>query len=250
MKTMVHPQAVFRILALVAFAATSACTAPQPGAEFNDPFEITNRSVHDFNKGLDQALVRPAGQVYGAVLPDPMEQGVSNFAQNIGTPSDVVNNVLQGDLDAAFTNAFRFLLNTTVGIGGLFDTAGALGLEAKESDFGETLHVWGADEGAYIELPFFGPSTERDAAGKLIDFVIDPLNYVLPTPESTYATAARAGDLLGDRNRFGTTVDSVFYDSEDSYAQSRTLYLQNRRFELGADNDALYDDIYEDPYDE
>ncbi len=247
---MTNLTAVKNIALVAVISAMAACTAPQPGAEFNDPYEDTNRAVHGFNKGLDRALVRPAGKAYGAILPDPVEQGVSNFAQNAGSPGDVVNNVLQGDVGGAFTNTFRFVINTTVGIVGLVDVAKAIGLEAEETDFGETLHVWGADEGAYIEMPFFGPSTERDAAGTIVDLFLNPLSYVLPSPESSYATFAKAGDLVGQRDRFASTIDSILYESADSYAQSRSLYLQNRRFELGGDNDALFEDIYEDPYDE
>lgn len=244
----IQSTAVLKAVALVGFVTLTACTAPVPDQQINDPYENTNRAVHGFNKGLDRALVRPAGKAYGAVLPDPLEVGVSNFAQNAGAPKDIVNNTLQGDVSGAFTNSFRFVLNSTVGIFGLLDVAGAIGLDAEETDFGETLHVWGAKEGAYVELPLFGPSTERDAAGTIVDLFLNPLSYVLPAPESTYATAAKAADLVGTRNKFGNTIDSLLYESADSYAQSQSLYLQNRRFELGDQNDELYDDIYEDPY--
>ena len=142
----------------------------------------------------------------------------------------------------------RFVFNTIFGIGGLGDPAGELGLYEDETDFGETLHVWGAAEGAYVELPVLGPSTERDAVGKVVDLFLNPLSYVLPKPEKYYATGVKVVSKVGDRGRYSDTIDSVLYDSADSYAQARTIYLQNRRFELGGDDDDAYVDPYDDPY--
>jgi phospholipid-binding lipoprotein MlaA len=213
-------------------AAISACTPAPPGAEFNDPFEETNRAVHGFNKDLDRVLLRPAGQT-AARLPIEIREPVSNFADNVGLPGMILNGLLQGDIGGAGTNTFRFILNTTIGIGGLFDPAGAIGLEEETTDFGETLAVWGVPEGAYVELPVFGPSTERDAAGRIVDLVIDPLKNVGTPPQVDYATGARIADVVISRGTFAETIDSILYESADSYAQARLLYLQNRRFQLG-----------------
>jgi len=152
----------------------------------------------------------------------------------------------------ATTDTYRFIVNTTVGLGGIFDPATELGMpRATDTDFGETLHVWGVPQGAYLELPVLGPSTERAAAGMVVDLFTDPLDHVLPEPERYYGTGLKALDGLGRRGRLADTIDSVLYDSADSYAASRSLYLQNRRFKLGnrGSDDYLdpYDTVYDDP---
>ncbi|MEM8592882.1 MAG: MlaA family lipoprotein, partial [Pseudomonadota bacterium] len=122
----------------------------------------------------------------------------------------------------------------------------------QDTDFGETLHVWGVSEGDYLELPLLGPSTTRDFLGTVVDFLIDPLNPVIDSPESYYALGARGASGLNARNRFGDSIDSVLYESADSYAQARLIYLQNRRFELsrnageaGIDTTGeIYDDLF------
>lgn len=215
----------------VIFVTLSACGAPVTEG-VNDPYEAQNRRVHAFNKGLDKAILRPVSRAYVAVLPPLAQESVSNFAGNLALPSSIVNNLLQFDLPAATKNTARFAINSTFGVGGLFDPSGIMGLDAEESDFGETLHVWGTPEGAYVELPVFGPSTERDAVGTVVDFFTNPLGYELSDDSQNIATAARVADVVGTRGRFGDTVDSVLYESADSYAQSQLLYLQNRRFEL------------------
>ncbi len=231
---------------LLAFGL-AACTAAQPGAEFNDPYEAQNRAVHDANKEIDRTLFGGGGQK-GVVpaLPVPLARGLSNATANLSAPSNVVNSVLQGRPEPAVTNTLRFVINSTVGIAGLFDPASAIGIARDDTDFGETLSVWGAPEGAYQELPFLGPSTERDTAGKIVDWVLDPVGNLVGAPESTYITGVRLGGKIGDRQRFADTYESILYGSADSYAQARLLYLQNRRFDLG--EEAAVIDPYEDPY--
>ena len=211
----------------------AACgPAPAPTG-INDPDEAANREVHGMNKAVDRALVGPASNAYGSAIPGPLRQGVQNFAGNLDVPGDVANGILQGRPGPVLENAARFLINSTVGIAGLFDPAKAMGLPGRSTDFGETLHVWGFSEGAYGELPLIGPSTSRDTVGRVVDVVLNPLRLALPVREGNIATAASVASRLGDRFKFGNTVDSILYDSADSYAQTRLLYLQNRRFELG-----------------
>jgi phospholipid-binding lipoprotein MlaA len=240
------------VLAIAGLAAAGACTTPgpahPPGQPF-DPYEAGNREVHQFNRSLDRALVRPAGQGYSSAVPDDIETAISRFAANLSLPGAVVNNMLQGNGRGASTDAYRFLINSTVGLGGFFDPATELGMpEATDADFGETLYVWGVPQGAYQELPVLGPSTERATAGKVVDLFTNPLGYILDTPESYYGTAASVAAGLGQRGRYGETIDSVLYESADSYAQARSLYLQNRRFELGTGGGDAYVDPYDDPY--
>lgn len=221
----------------------------------NDPLEPANRAVHAVNKGLDRVLVSPGAKVYGSVLPDPVEQGIENFAETLDQPGDFANHVLQGDIEGAGVNFARFAMNAVFGLGGLFDVASEAGIPEGKTDFGETLHVWGAGEGAYVELPVFGPSTARDAVGVVVDIALNPVGRVAEGKDATVATIAQVLSRLGDRSRYSDTVDSILYQSADSYAQARLLYLQNRRFELGqtgastdgtADSDFI--DPYEDPY--
>ena len=239
------------VFVLIACLLLSAC-ARQPAPEgVNDPNEAANRHVHAFNRGVDKALLRPAASAYGTIVPEPVERGVKNFATNLDVPGDVVNDLLQAKAGDALHNTARFVVNSTVGIGGLFDPATPMGLTGAPTDFGETLHVWGSKEGRYIEVPFLGPSTTRDFAGTLVDVGLNPLRLVFETPETYWMTGAKVASTLGDRSRYSETVDSILYDSADSYAQARLLYLQNRRFELGQTEggaDAGDDVNFEDPY--
>lgn len=225
-----------KICGVLTIAVLTACTAPTPGAEFNDPYEVDNRSVHGFNKVLDTNVLRPAGVVANAV-PVAITDPVSNFADNVSLPGMIANGLLQGDLKGTGTNIMRFVVNTTIGIGGLFDPASNFGLTEESTDFGETLAVWGVREGAYLELPVFGPSTERDAVGTIVDLFLDPLQQFGSQTLRDVSRGTNVADLAIQRGRFLDTIDGVLYDSADSYAQARTLYLQNRRFELGEEPD-------------
>lgn len=239
-----------RISALVvALAALSACAGQPAGDGINDPFEATNRKIHDFNKGVDRVLVSPASKGYG-IVPQPLKRAVGNVADTLDLPGDIANNLLQFRLVAAAENTLRLGVNLTFGLAGTMDVSSELGLEGRPTDFGETLHVWGAGEGPYMELPLAGPSTARDTVGMAVDIALNPLRLALPTKEANAATALKLFSRLGDRDRFSDTVDSLLYESADSYAQARLLYLQNRRFQLGKGKvaGAAEDDGFIDPY--
>lgn len=234
----------FRLIATCCAVGILAGCAPPAPSGIHDPGEAQNRETHAFNKALDRTFVGPASGAYGD-LPDPVAEGVSNFASNLTMPKDAMNSVLQGRPGPAVESTLRFVLNSTIGIAGIFDPATAMGVKGRRTDFGETLHVWGVPEGAYHELPFIGPSTDRDTLGMIADTATNPLGLLLPPPASTVGTVAAITSSLGDRSRFGGTIDSVLYDSADSYAQTRLLYLQNRRFELGQTGG---EDDFVDPY--
>ncbi|SHF35523.1 phospholipid-binding lipoprotein MlaA [Litoreibacter ascidiaceicola] len=229
-------------------AAVAGCTAAPIGVGIDDPIEQQNRDTHATNRALDKALVRPASNGYGSVVPSPVRTGVSNFASNLNMPGQVLNNLLQFRIENAGHNTFRFLMNTMLGFGGLLDVATEAGLENRRTDFGETLHVWGAPEGAYLELPLIGPSTERHAAGRVVDILMNPLNFGVEGPLRSAGTGASVAARFGDRYRYSDLVDSVLYESEDSYAQARLLYLQNRRFKLSGGAQPDYIDPYEAVY--
>jgi phospholipid-binding lipoprotein MlaA len=249
-----------RAFALSILPLLAACSVAPPGTEINDPYEQVNRQVHAFNQSVDEVFLDPAGEAV-SYLPDIVKDGIVNFSDNAGLPNAAANGILQGNINGAARNSLRFILNTTVGILGFFDPAGTIGLEEVDTDFGETLAVWGVPEGAYLELPGLGPSTERDAAGILVDFVLDPfqlLGFEPPINETTSElletdTIAQAAEIIVERGEFDDSFDSI-YDSADSYAQLRLIYLQNRRFEIG-DNDASAvpptdEEYYFDPYED
>ncbi len=234
-------------------ALLAACTTPDPNTQLPggvfDPNEETNRRIHAFNLGVDRALFRPTSVGFAKVVPDPMQDSISYFADNLKMPGHFVNAVLQWDWKTAGQATARFLINSTVGFAGLADPATEFGLPAVDTGFGETLHVWGFPAGAYVELPFFGPSTERDTIGIGVDLFLNPWSYLsLPSPYNRYSLYSEILSRVSDRGRYSATVDSILYGSADSYAQARLIYLQNRRFELeGAGSDS-YVDPYEDPF--
>lgn len=233
--------------------ALAGCGTERPAdlaAGVHDPYENANRKVHAFNKGFDTALFKAApGQPRSA--DNALLRSVSNAGSNLGLPGKVVNSLLQGRPEPAVKNTFRFLINSTLGLAGLFDPAGSsFALPETDTDFGETLAVWGAGEGPFVEMPFFGPSTGRDALGRVVDIAMNPVGGVFEGSDATAATATRIAGKMAERKRFGETVESIYYDSADSYVQSRLLYLQMRRYQLSGKeaNDALAWDPYEDPY--
>lgn len=231
------PKSLLKSLMLIATLGLSACAASHENVTREDgifdPYEVNNRKVHEFNLGLDRALVRPTAIGFSTVLPDVVEDGIGNFATNVGLPGVMVNSLLQGNLERTGLAFSRLFINTIFGFGGVMDVATAFEIPEADTDFGETLYVWGAEEGPYVELPFLGPATQRAAVGKFVDLFTNPIAYVLESPYNYFGTGADIGRRLSDRGRFSDTVDSILYESSDSYAQLRLIYLQNRRFQLG-----------------
>ncbi|MEN8834143.1 MAG: VacJ family lipoprotein [Pacificibacter sp.] len=242
---------------LIATALTlTACSAPSSSQGPNDPLETVNRKTYEANVEIDRAVIKPVATAYGTVVPDPLRKGLSNVSDTLGLPGVVINDILQFKLGDALHNTTRFALNATLGLAGLLDPASDIGLEERDSDFGETLHTWGFGEGAYLVLPVYGSSTTRDTVGLIADFALDPLGTVLDPAVSTAATGLQVAQIADTRYRYSDIYESIIYDSADGYAQLRLTYLDRRRFELGAaapqeagtsaDN-ASYD-IYEDFY--
>lgn len=243
----------FRLLSAMALIAlTGACATrtveEQARGDIYDPYENTNRSIHSFNLGVDRALFRPASKGYVDVFPPAAVTSFSNFAENLSYPSQTVDYLLQGKPKQAGIAAGRFLLNSTLGLAGFFDPATEMKIPRVDTDFGETLHVWGVAEGPYVELPLYGPSTTRDAVGVVVNAVTNPLGFGIVRPVENIGVYAEVVRRMGDRGNFSDTIDSILYGSEDSYAQARLIYLQNRRFELAGNSEAGIIDLYSDPY--
>lgn len=231
--------------AIAAMGAVAGCSKAEPGAEFNDPYEQTNRAIHGVNVTLDQAVFGGGDVPQRKYLPDPLARGFSNAAYNLSMPSAVLNNILQLNGEGATRDTFRFVLNSTFGIAGLFDPAAVIGLYAEDADFGETLHVWGVPEGAFVVLPLGGPTTERDLAGSVVDLFIDPLGLVFDGKDFAAVELVKVAGQVGNRQEYSALIESILYESADSYAQMRLTYLQYRREQLGIKQDDVTD-----PYEE
>jgi phospholipid-binding lipoprotein MlaA len=232
--------------------ALAGCTVNRPpGNGPDDPFETSNREVHEFNKTFDKAVFRPVSRAYGTVVPQYVRQRLNNVQSHFGLPADMINGALQGRGENTVHNMFRFLVNTTVGVLGIFDPATSFGLEDRSTDFGETLFVWGNGEGAYIEIPLFGPYTQRDLIGDVVDVIINPLSFIgLEAPEAFIPAGTYVAEAVDYRYEFSDSIDSVLYDSADSYAQLRQIYLENRRFQLGDTANTETIDPYEELFGE
>lgn len=233
----------FVITAILSTGLLAGCAARTPeqkaSGEIFDPYENTNRSIHSFNLGVDKVLFRPASKGYVTIVPEPIVDSFNHFANNLSMPSVMVDSLLQGKFKQAGIALARFAINSTVGFAGLADPASDFEIPEVDTDFGETLYVWGVDEGAYVELPFYGPSTARDAVGVVVNLFTNPLGYS-DVPPANIGAYAEVVKRMGDRGRYSDTVDAMLYGSADSYAQLRTLYLQNRRFDLEGENTDLY----------
>jgi phospholipid-binding lipoprotein MlaA len=211
-------------------AGVSGCSRSIDPMATRDPIEPFNRQIHALNRGIDKMALRP---VAVATKGDgEIAQRFSALSSNLGKPADIVNNVLQLRLIKASENTLRFGVNTIFGLGGLFDVATAAGMPMNDTDFGETL----------------GPSTTRDLTGTLVDLALDPVNH-LHRDAVLGASAVKLAAKIGDRGRYSELVDSILYESADSFAQARLLYLQNRRHQLGqTEDEGNFVDPYEDPY--
>jgi phospholipid-binding lipoprotein MlaA len=238
------PRHALVLIAVVALVGACAAPPPVPIPQ-NDPHEAQNRAMHQFNKAFDSSLVRPVSMVFGKGAPGPIPAALDRAAKNLRQPRSAINMVLQGRAEDTVHTVLRFAINSTLGIGGIFDPATAMGLDRRTADFGQTLHVWGVAEGDFIELPVGSASTARDTLGIVVDFVIDPVGWVLPQPWNWVGRGINVVSRVSDRARFADLIDSILYESADSYAQSRLIYIQTRRFELGQE---AGDDDFLDPY--
>lgn len=197
---------------------------------YADPIEPVNRAVFVFNETFDQAFLAPAATAYDAVLPQWGENAIHNFLTHIQTPVFLANDVLQGDLDGADKLIRRFVVNTALGLGGVIDVAGHHDLSAPpEEDFGQTLAVWGVGPGIYVVLPFFGPSTLRDASAMPVDTAIDPFTwYVNRTDDHAFRFARQGVEAVDFRARNAENINDLRSRSIDTYATLRTVYSQQR----------------------
>ena len=228
-----------KMIGVVALGLTlSACTTTRVGTDRlaeKDPLEGFNRAVWAVNRGADKVVVKPVTQVYRAVTPKPARDGVRNFFANVAEPFSFINNVLQGRVDRAMRNLGRFAVNSTVGVGGLFDQATRAGIQPASEDFGQTLAAWGANGGPYLMLPLLGPSTLRDGVGTGVAQFADPYRVCLSECGLPHGVplALTATQVISIRDGLiETGADSFLESSLDPYAAARSAYLQRRRAEI------------------
>jgi phospholipid-binding lipoprotein MlaA len=217
-------------------------TLPPPAAlpTSYDPWEKWNRKMHRFNNGVDKHVAKPLAKAYVAVVPRPMRLGVSNFFNNLSQPVSALNALLQGRPKQAAQSLGRFALNTTLGIGGLFDPASDAHLPNHGEDFGQTLGVWGWKRSRYVELPLFGPRTVRDVFGMAGDAPLAPL----PNIEEDKARVFLQGLQLVDIRTQLFAVDSMREGAADDYTLVRDAWLQRRNYQINGDLDqAKHDEL-------
>jgi phospholipid-binding lipoprotein MlaA len=195
-------------------------------ASVRDPWEGLNRATFSFNELLDRWLLEPVARGWDFVVPEAAQEGLDNFLENLAVPRHIVNDLLQGKPAKAGDDLGRFLINTSFGLGGFFDPAGAEGFPVADEDFGQTLGVWGSPPGPYLVLPLLGPSSPRDAAGMAVDsFVLSPENYYLPiyvTYPRTVATVVNSRSLALER------IEAERAAALDFYAAVRNAYVSFR----------------------
>lgn len=227
------------VLALGACASQSVNDAARSAA---DPWEPVNRPIYAFNHGLDTVLLRPLAKGYEFILPQFVRTGIGNFSTNLRTPLGGINNLLQGKGSAAASDLGRFLLNSSVGVLGLFDVATKAGLEKHTEDFGQTLAVWGVPAGPFLTLPFFGPSTLRDATAMPLNIAADPLLYY---KESSVRDKIYFVRLIDLRQRL-FAAEALIKESPDRYVTLRESYLQRRQYLIYDGDPPIDDDFYDD----
>ena len=219
-----------------------ACSAPLEEGIL-DPFEASNRQVHEINKSLDKNIVRPVAVLYGDSTPVKLQAAVNNIAMNFSLPRNSINYILQGEIKNASNSSMKFLVNSTLGVIGIYDASSQLGIKSEKTDFGETMAKWGIGEGPYLDILVLGPSNQRDGIGRMVDIVFDPVGLIGAGPKGV-ATVTSLAFGLSARSQFRESIDGILYQSADSYAQSRLFFLQNRRYELGTNQTVPYIDPY------
>lgn len=238
---------IFRtaIFSMVLLLGACASNESGPVTEPNiDPWEPMNRTIHGFNGGLDKIIVKPVAKGYEYVVPSMLRRGVTNFSQNLRSPANALNNLLQGKGGAAMNEIGRFIANSTFGLLGIFDVATATGLDASREDFGQTFAAWGIPDGPYVVVPLLGPRTLRGAFAIPLNFLTDPLTYY---DNSSVRSKLWALRLIDVRQRL-FAAEELIEDAQDRYIAIRGAYLQNRRFLIydGNPPDDDDDDFYED----
>ena len=237
---------LFRLVLVIALSALVGACASVPRGEFrskSDPWEPMNRSVYSFNQNVDKYFMKPVTETYKFLLPEIVRTGISNAFSNVGDVYTGVNNLLQGKPKDGFDDLVRVFVNSTIGLGGIFDVASSSGMEKHTADFGQTLGVWGVGDGPYMVVPFFGPSNVRDSFGAILDYVTDPISlYVTNVPVRNSLTGVRIVDARERRLGASSLIGEAAFDG---YTFLRDAYIQRRRSKIydGRIPEYLEDDL-------
>jgi phospholipid-binding lipoprotein MlaA len=217
-------------LGIAFILSASACVTLPPNSPRvpQDPWESWNRGVYKVNDKVDRAVLKPVAKGYVRVVPSPIRTGVTNFFANLNMTTVMFNDALQGKLRAAGTDLGRFLLNSTVGLGGILDPATPAGLAHNNNDFGLTLGHWGVHPGPFLELPLLGPSDVRDGAGEVVDTYTDPRQYIHNNYVRYGLFLPRFIDIRASLLSLDETLKNVY----DPYAFIRDAYLQRRAYQV------------------
>jgi phospholipid-binding lipoprotein MlaA len=218
-------------LLTLSLGLSGCATLPSGKPAPEDHFERFNRTVYAFNIKLDHAILRPAARGYVKLTPAVVRTGVNNFITNLDSPVTIVNNFLQGKVADAVSDTARLVVNTTIGIGGLFDPATRMGLDRHVADFGETLGIWGVHSGPYLMLPFLGSSDVRDAFGLVPDYLLlHEIETVKLFDNNEYVEWGLFAVSAVNRRAQLLDLDRVLDSSYDPYAVLRSAYLQRRAY--------------------
>ncbi len=221
-------QPAFLLPALLLAGLLAGCAgAPTADGEPNpDPAEGMNRAFYKFNDALDRRVMKPAAKGYIKVTSAPMRSGVTSFFDNLRYLNVVLHSFLQGKVGQGFADASRFVVNSSVGVGGLFDPAASMGLEKHQEDFGQTLATWGVGRGAYLYFPFFGPNTARNTPDFAGSYFTNPLSYF----STVLLFPVTALNLVNTRANLLETTEFVDEAALDPYSFTREAYLQRREY--------------------
>jgi phospholipid-binding lipoprotein MlaA len=225
---MQHEGTMAHIAALVLLLSLITGCASNPGGDPGDPYESANRKIYNFNDAIDRNVLQPVARGYVDVTPKPVRTGFTNFFANAGYLNVIANDLLQGKGKQFLSDSGRFVVNSTFGLGGLFDPAREMGLVAHDEDLGQTFGVWGAGEGAYLNLPLGGPSSVRDAPGFVAAIFTNPLTYLNPVvniPLNVVNAVNTRANLLEATN----IRDQA---ALDPYTFVREAYRQQREFKI------------------
>jgi phospholipid-binding lipoprotein MlaA len=223
-------QATIRIsLAALLLLLLAACATQAPArSDPRDPWERMNRGIYTFNDKFDKAIARPVARGYRSGVPHVVQSGIRNAFDNVDTTIIMVNDLLQGELTPFMHDTSRLLVNTVIGIGGLFDPATAMGIDKNDRDFGQTLGKWGVPPGPYLMLPFLGPSDVRDTVGRTGDLFSTPRTYI---SNNYWNYGSWLVEKIDTRSRL-LDADRLIDSAYDPYSFLRNAYLQNRQFKV------------------
>ena len=243
--------------AALAVAGVAGCATPPPASdpnaladyqEANDPLEPANRVFYAINDGVDLVVLRPLALAYRHIVPQDVRDHTHNVLTNLGNPVALANDMLEGKPRRAGDTAMRLVVNSTIGVAGIFDVATGWGYPAHDSDAGMTFAIWGIPEGVFLYLPVLGPSNPRDAIGFGVDYAMDPLTWIGKGTAVSDLGYSRLGlNALDTRERFLDQLDHIKAEALDPYATIRSLARQHRQSQIDdakADHRATPPDWY------